>query len=325
MELTWWLVVIVACVALAVGIVVALLLPIDDRRRLRPLANVDRLTRLPAYVRAMRRRTVTTIATLVLLVVAVAATVVAGARPTGLPTAAHDADAGQPEDVMVCAGAPLGDRRLEATLRYFAAKVPTFDTQRIGLTSPHRRVVPLTRDHQYAAGRFAAYAAPVIDADVDDRRADFAPDVRYVNYAEGVDDLLALCLTGFPGFDEPAPQRRSIVYVGPGRTAQSGPAIVGASRLRELAMTAGVQVNVITTAPGDDVLEDLARSTGGRYFATESNVAPQLDEIRANPPVPSPEVENRIRAAAPESPDVPLLIALTALIALSLVPLVVRR
>ncbi|BBY26711.1 hypothetical protein [Mycolicibacterium sediminis] len=324
MELTWWLVVIVACLALAVGIVVALLLPIDDRRRLRPLANVDRLTRLPAYVRAVRRRTVTTIATLVLLAVAAAAAVVVAARPTGLPTAAHDAAAGQPEDVMVCAGAPLGDRRLEATLRFFAARVPTFDTQRIGLTSPNRRVIPLTRDHQYAAGRFADYAAPVTDADVDDRRGDFAPDVRYVNYAEGVDDLLALCLTGFPGFDEPAPQRRSIVYVGPGRTRDSGPAIVGASRLTELATTAGVQVNVITTTP-DDVLSDLARATGGRYVAAESNVAQQLEEIRANPPVPTPEVETRIRAAAPESPDVPLLVALAALTALSLVPLVVRR
>ena len=45
------------------------------------------------------------------------------------------------------------------SLRYFADQVNAFGTQRIGLTSPNRRVVPLTRDYQYAAAQFGRYAA----------------------------------------------------------------------------------------------------------------------------------------------------------------------
>ena len=77
-----------------------------------------------------------------------------------------------------------------ATLRYFAEQVKTFSTQRIGLTSPNRRVVPLTRDYQYAAAQFAGAGDG------------FVAPVSYVDYTEGAEDLLAMCLTGFPGFDK---------------------------------------------------------------------------------------------------------------------------
>ena len=49
-DLTWWVVAIAGCVGLAICIAVALLQPMDaERRHLRPLANVGRLTRLPEY------------------------------------------------------------------------------------------------------------------------------------------------------------------------------------------------------------------------------------------------------------------------------------
>ncbi|MDF2829411.1 MAG: hypothetical protein K0R01_2694 [Mycobacterium sp.] len=320
MELTWWLVVIVACVALAAGIVVALAMPGDDGRRLRPLANVDRLTRLPAYVRAVRRRMIATIAVLVLLVLACGASVLAAARPTGLPTAAHDADTGQPEDVMVCAGAPVDDPQLAAAMRFFAGHVPTFDTQRIGLTSPNRRVIPMTRDHQYAAARFGEYAGS--DAA---RRGDFSPAVSYANYAESTEDVLALCLTGFPDFDEAGAQRRSLIYVGPSMLRapdETRPSVVGAEQLRELATTAGVQVNAVVTGPSNATLDDLARTTGGKSASASGDVAVRLGEIRDNPPPPTPG--QTVRVSTPESPDVPLAVAVLALAALSLVPLAVK-
>ena len=59
---------------------------------------------------------------------------------------------------MLCMGGPPTDPAVGATLRYFADRVKTFGTQRIGLTSPNRRVVPLTRDYQYAAAQFNKYA-----------------------------------------------------------------------------------------------------------------------------------------------------------------------
>ncbi|MDT5193501.1 MAG: hypothetical protein QOH20_255, partial [Mycobacterium sp.] len=57
MDLTWWVVAIAGCVALAICIAAVVFRPMDaERRQLRPLANVDRLTTLPEYVRAARIR-----------------------------------------------------------------------------------------------------------------------------------------------------------------------------------------------------------------------------------------------------------------------------
>jgi hypothetical protein len=318
MDLRWWVVVILACVALAVGIVLAVWRPVDtDARRFRPLANVERLTSLPGYVRAVRVKALTTAATLALLAVAFGCAVIAGARPTGLPTAAQDVESGQPEDVMVCAGAPADDPAMMAAMRYFAGHAATSGTQRIGLTAPNRRVIPLTRDNQFTSARFGEYSgAP-----------EFAPAVPYSDYAGSVEDLLALCLTGFPDFEEPGAQRRSVIYVGPGdlRGARDQqPALFDADRVRAMAQAAGAQVNVVLTGPGGNELESLARETGGRSFPADADVTGALEEIRANPPPPTPDVAATVRAAAPDSPDVPLTVAILAVAALSLIP-VVRR
>jgi hypothetical protein len=322
MDLRWWAVVIVACVALAAGIVVAVWRPVDtDARHFRPLANADRLTSLPGYVRAVRRRALTTAATLGLLTAVFVCALIAGARPTGLPTAAQDVESGQPEDIMVCAGAPASDAAVAATMRYFAGHATTLGTQRIGLTVPNRRVIPLTRDHQFASARFGEAAAS-------GEPSDLAPAVRYADYAQSVSDLLALCLTGFPEFEEPSAQRRSVIYVGPGdlRSADDPrPALFDADRLRTMAQAAGAQVNVLVTGPGGDELEALARDTGGRSFDAQSDVAGRLAEIRSNPPPPTPDVATTVRAAAPDSPDIPLAVAVLAVAALSLLPMVVRR
>jgi hypothetical protein len=92
-----------------------------------------------------------------------------------------------------------------------------------------------------------------------------------------------------------------------------------------MAQAAGVQVNVLVTGPGDDDLEALAGDTGGRSFSAGSDVIGSLEEVRANPPPPTPDVAATVRAAAPDSPDIPLAVAILAVAALSLLPLVVRR
>lgn len=321
MELIWWTVVIIGCVALAGCVVYALLWPSRiDRQRLRPLANTRRLTRLPEYLRAVRLRTITACVSIALLVTAFAATVLVAARPMGLPSRAHNSEALAPEDIMVCVGGPVSEPAVEATLQYFAQRVTSFGTQRIGLTSANRRVVPLTRDYQYAAAQFAAYAQPVEQQDGEP----FIAPVSYVDYAPNVEDVLALCLTGFPAFDEKTPQRRSLIYVGP----QSLPGSTGAQlftdeQVREMASAAGVQVNVLATDAGGGPLDELARSTGGRSYEAGATVDAQLDEIRANPPSAASSAENTTRAV--ETPDAGLVVALLAVIALSLWPVVVRR
>ena len=158
MELTWWVVAIAGCLGLAICIAVVLLKPMNsEHRRLRLLANVGRLTRLPEYRRAARLRTVSAVVAITLLTVIFGASVVAAARPIGLPSTARQSQGIQPEDIMLCMGGPPSDPAVRATLRYFAEQVKTFTTQRIGLTSANRRIVPLTRDYQYAAAQFNDY------------------------------------------------------------------------------------------------------------------------------------------------------------------------
>jgi hypothetical protein len=319
-DLTWWVVAIAGCVALAICIAAVVFRPMDaERRQLRPLANVGRLTTLPEYRRAARIRSSSMVIAMVLLVIIFAGAVVAASRPTGLPSAAGESGAGQPEDIMLCVDGPVTDPAASAALRYFAEQVKTFDTQRIGLTSPNRRVVPLTRDYQYAAAQLSTYAQP------GKANNGFVAPVSYVDYAGGAADLLALCLAGFPSFDQPPAQRRSVIYVGPDALRSPDDrrsALFSAERVAAMAATAGVQVNVLVTGPDNDTLASLARDTGGRAFSADS-VTVHLADIRDNPPAAA-SAEDSAPVKPTESPDVPLAVALLAVLMLAAWP-VVRR
>jgi hypothetical protein len=324
MGLTWMPVVIAGCVALALCIALVLLRPMGaQRRRLRPLANAARLTLLPEYVRAVRSRTRAAVVTMVLLVVMFAGTIIVAARPTGLPTSATKYGAGEPEDIMLCIGAPSTDPSASAALSYFVDHVDAFGTQRIGLTSPNRRVVPMTRDYQYAKQTFSDYAQH------GGQRGDvaaFTSAVSYADYSENVQDLLALCLTGFPGFDQKAAQRRSLIYVGPdaARTADTlGQALFTADRVRDLAIAGNVQINAVLTGRDSGALASLARDTGGLCPPAGPSVSAHLDDIRNHPP--ATRIDDGETSKAPESPDVPVLIALAAAVALAGWPMVQRR
>lgn len=304
MDLRWWPVAIAACLGLALCVAAALRPIAAQRRTLRPLANAGRLTELPEYVRAARMRTVAAVVGLALLGVTFAAAVVAAARPTGLPTTARASAAGQPEDIMLCIAPPATAPAAAATLAYFAKQVRTFDTQRIGLTSANRRVVPLTRDYQYAAAEFDAQAGG---------SAAFVAPVSYADYAQSVDDLVALCLTGFPDFDKRTTQSRSLIYVGPDSLRAPGdvrPALFTPDRVTELATTAGVQVNALVTASAPSALARLAAATGGRAVPAGGDVAAQLTQLRNQPPVPTPGAD--ALTTSPDSPDLPLAVALLA-------------
>lgn len=280
MELTWWVVAIAGCLGLASCISAVLLRPTrTERRRLRLLANVDRLTRLPEYRRAARLRTLSAFVAITLLTVIFGAAVVAAARPIGLPSAARQSQEAQPEDIMLCMGGPPTDSDVRATLRRFATEVANFSTQRIGLTTADRRIVPMTRDYQYAAGRFNAYAGGSGDA------AAWAPALDYTNYAGGVEDVLAMCLTGFPSVDQSNAPRRSLIYVGPGslRSPATPPRAVHPDGVRDLAQEAGVQVNLMFTEMDNGALDALARESGGRSFPVNSDTNADLAEIRDHP------------------------------------------
>ena len=156
--------------------------------------------------------------------------------------------------------------------------------------------------------------------------ATWASAVSYVNYAGGVEDVLALCLTGFPAFDQEAAQRRSLIYVGPGSLRAPGdtrPTLFTPDAVRGLAEDAAVQVNVLFTETGNGALDAVARESGGRSFSLNSNTVADL-------PRSGTTRHRRPRLRAPlsrsiETPDIPLILALVALAGLVLWPLMVRR
>jgi hypothetical protein len=307
-ELRWWPVFVAGLLCLAMCIALAAFLPMPQHRgRLRPLAHADRLTRLPEYIRVVRLQFWSMLVIVVLLLVMYSMALVTSSRPIGF-TANDGVQAQRPETIMVCAGARVTDPATAAMLNYFTRQIPTFDTQRIGLTSESLRVVPLTRDYLYAAskfGRFAKLAAlqdgvdagqpvsPGQQLDLRNGGNEFSRPLAYVDYARSVEDILALCMAGFPSFEDKNLQRRSLIYLGPSDSRapdEQRPSLFSAQQVQEMAAAAGIQVNLLTgsgSSPQDDRLRSIAADTGGKFATYDgggTNVAATLDSIRANPP-----------------------------------------
>jgi hypothetical protein len=125
-----------------------------------------------------------------------------------------------------------------------------------------------------------------------------------------------MCLTGFPEFDAGAPVRRSLIYVGPATLGEDGgTSLFTAQQVRDLATTAGVQVNAITDDNG--LPAELAGQTGGR-------VQSDVGDIRDHPPAPQPSADSASVQSA-ETPDLLLIAALLGVVTMLAWPLVVRR
>ncbi|BBX66747.1 hypothetical protein [Mycolicibacterium psychrotolerans] len=318
MGLMWWAVPVVGLCAAAVAIAAAVLVPARrNAQRREPLAHTVRLTRLPEYRTVVRRQTRATAMVVLLLALLFATTLLASARPTEPVTNA----AGPRDDVMLCVGQPVTDPATGQFLGYFARQAMTYGTERIGLTSTDRRLVPLTRDYQFAAGRFGEYAQAGRVPNPP-RLESFTSAVEYADYAPTVADVLALCLTGFPGFESPGEERRSVIYLGPGAlraSDDSRPSLFTDAQVIEMARRGAVQINAVATAGHQtDTLATMARSTGGTFVRFDAaTLDARLDAIRADPP--GEDDQRR------DSPVVVLIIALalTGLLAVSL--MAVRR
>lgn len=319
MELTWWPVAVFGLGALILVLALAVLLPVRrGREQQLPLANTARLTRLPEYRAVVRRQTRAATMALTLLVLLFGATVLATARPTGT---FWDAGASEPrDDVMLCVGAPGTDPATQPFLSYFARQATTYGSERIGLTSVNRRLVPLTRDYQFAAGRLAELSRPGPAA------PQLSTPVEYDDYAPTVADLLALCLTGFPDFEQPGQTRRSLIYLGPGNLRAPGddrPSLFTDAQVADMARRAGVQINAIAT-PGRDTaaLSAAATATGGQFVRFDAaDLDAQLDAIRAAAPA-GPSAGSDARE---DSPAVVLVAALALSALLGVALLAVRR
>jgi hypothetical protein len=349
MELRWWAVFIVGALGLAAVIVLAIVTPMAKITRvLRPLAHVDRLTGMPEYARIARIQFWSMLVTLVLLLAVFASALLTTSRPVGLSSASRNFEAIHPEDIMLCIGQPVTDPTTAGYLNYFAQQTKSYSSQRIGLTSATLRVVPLTHDYNYAATEFSRYAALTnLQHDLDTTKElpgpqadelrgginDFSRSISYTDYAPSVQDILALCMTGFPSFEDKSTRRRSLIYLG--YSNFRGPheprrSLFSDQRVKDMATAAGVQINVINRADvvksppeANDALQAIATATGGRYSVynpagtaadipsgTDPNLAGLLDKIRDHPPdvvLPSGTIITR---RSWDYPNVPLLASL---------------
>ncbi|MBW0013469.1 hypothetical protein, partial [Mycobacterium sp.] len=291
MDLRWPAVLIVGLVAVAVVLAEAAWAPMTRLNTvLRPLAHVERLTGMPEYLRAVRIRQWSMLITLVLLVGVFVAALLTTSRPTGSWSRGRTPGGARPDDIMVCVGQPVTDPSTAGYLSYFNEQVKGFDTQRIGLTSPTLRVVPLTRDYTYAGSQFSRYADMAglqhrLDSNrelpppqADELRTginDFSREVAYVDYSRSLEDILALCMAGFPSFEDGSARRRSLIYLGYSNFRaddETRPALFSEQQIKDMATKAGIQVNAVVHA--DDVrspersnqeLAAIAGLTNGTY------------------------------------------------------------
>jgi hypothetical protein len=348
-DLRWGIVFIIGLIALVAVIAVAMLSPMTRiTRALRPLAHVERLTRMPEYARVLRIQYWSMLVTVLLLMAMFLTALLITSRPVGLSSASRNFDAVHPEDIMVCVGQPVTDPSTAGYLHYFAQRVKAFDTQRIGLTSPTLRVVPMTRDYDYAGSQFSRYAdmaglqrkldtaKPLSAPQADALRAglnDFSREVGYVDYTRSAQDVLALCMTGFPSFQDKTNRRRSVIYLGYSNLRapdETRPSLFSDQQVKDMATRAGIQVNVISRADlvksperSNQALAAIAHATGGRYSVynpagtagdtpsgTDPTLAAMLDKIRANPPDVVLPGGTIVTPRSWDYPNVPLLCSL---------------
>ena len=152
----------------------------------------------------------------------------------------------------------------------------------------------------------------------------------YTDYATNVNDVLALCLSGFRSDEERGTRRRSVIYLGPSDIRAAGdqrPALFTDGGVQDLAKRVGAQINVVDTAPSP---------ASGRWPRSPSRPGPvpgagpksvtaALDEIRSNAPRRAPADGTVVTADSADAPVAPLAIALVSAAVLSVALLVLRR
>ncbi|MGE2717811.1 hypothetical protein ACQI4L_27445 [Mycolicibacterium litorale] len=361
MELRWWPFAVVAALLLVAGGAAAWLMPVQRmQRQLRPLAHVDRLTRLPEFARVHRVYLVSMAVTASLLLVALIASVTAAARPQHLAADNVGYEAAHPLDVMLCIGQPVTDPTTADMLRFYAERAGSFTSQQIGVTSTDLRAMPMTRDRTYAEQRLRYFAdLAQIQQEIDtggdvsvDARLElargieaFARPVEYVDYAPTLEDVLALCITGFPKSDVPSDHRRQLVYLGYSQLRSvddKRPSLYDKNQVKAMAQRGGIQLNAISRAdvaqnsqPGNDALRDLTDSTGGLFTlynpagtattdgGTGRVLETDLDDIAANTPPAAVVGESTTRHL--DFPQTALSVALVSVLLLSVSLLGLRR
>lgn len=321
MDLKWALVAWAGVLALIGVVAVAWLIPVTRaQRRLRPLANIDRLTRLPEYQRLHRRRVVSLAIAAALLVVTFLSAMVAAARPVKPITASDGFDASNPRDIMLCVGQPVTDPTTADFFNYYADQAQSFTNEALGVTSDTLRVMPLSRDHAFVEERLRYLASLAqIQQQLDTNQGvstekklelasgleSFSRPIKYVDYAPSLEDALAFCMAAFDSSGGKN-HRRQLVYIGNSywrAPDEKRPSLYDRGAIEAMVKREGIQVNAISRADvemvsqdGNDTLRRLAEASGGTFAlynpagtskaqgGANTVLNTELDKITANPP-----------------------------------------
>ena len=276
MELKYWWLLPVG-LAVLVTVVVLLWRRRDDAKHELPVAHAERLTALPAYQRAVRRRRkwlTTAVAAVAVLAVSL---LVAAARPvterTSIPEQLN-------RDIILCldvSGSMLDTD--EAIVTVFATLVEKFKGERIGLTifdSSAVTVFPLTDDYDFVAEELKIAQKAL---SIDSSSFEYFAGTYEGSGSSLIGDGLASCINGFPAVGE-SERSRSVILATDNLLA--GRPLFSLAEATSLAQTA--KIRIYSLNPNDygnstffgnaaDGLKKTATATGGAYFALESESA----------------------------------------------------
>ena len=360
MDLRWSWLLVAGVLGLAVAVLIAWRLPVAKvQRRMRPLANVSRLTRLPEFARVQRIYLISMAVVGSMVAFTFLGAILAAARPAKLASANDGYDAAYPRDIMLCVGQPVNDPTTSDFLNYWAEKAKGATNTSFGITSQNLRALPITRDSAYAEQRMRYFAGLAgIQQKLDTHQKvpveqklelsagleSFARPIKYADYAPSLEDTLAMCLSGFG--PSSGSHRRQLVYLGYSKFRADGekrPSLYDQSQVLAMAQRQGIQINAVSRADvdqisqaGNDSLRALTEATKGRFSlynpaGTGSSDGANdilngaLDKIDQDPPVPMYLGVNQDSKRYFDIPTIPLATAVVAALALSVGLGVLRR
>jgi hypothetical protein len=284
-----------------------------------PVAHADRLTALPAYWHAVRRRRRWLLAALAAVAVLGMSLLVAAARPVTETTSVPEQ---LNRDIMLCldvSGSMLDTD--EAIVTVFSTLVGSFKGERIGLTifdSSSVMVFPLTDDYEFVAAELAVAKEAL---DVDSTNFAYFAGTYERPGSSLIGDGLASCANGFPGAQD-AQRSRSIIFATDNML--SGKPIFTLAEATVLAQKSTIAVYALN--PNDygentifgsaaDGLKKTATNTGGAYYPLESDsaVASIVSKVQATE---AAKIQGAPQKTVLDHPAWPLALALLALLVL---------
>ncbi len=314
MELSFWWILPLAAVALAVALYLA-------RRHIRgkevrPVAHSQRLTALPEYRRAFRRHRMWLATAVASCFVFLAATALAAARPAERSTTSPEQ---RNRDIILCLDVSGSMAGTDAAITgVFERLAKEFDGERIAMVMFDSRAVqlfPLSDDYEYIAGELAAARKAF-----DDGGDSFFSGTWGGNGSSLVGDGLASCIRSFPGSGngQDAGRSRSVILATDNYV--SGAPVFTLEQAAQLARPRGIRIHALN--PGDldygndrnqpgTRLRAVAEASGGGYFAPDSpdavpGIVQKVQESEATAHQGAPQL------VVPVRPEMPMLVALLA-------------